>query len=227
MEYYKIILDEPKLDEFIELLPDNNKGEAYYICLFGRHKYDETFPQSKNAGQLARMTADKSEIKSKLLRLECPLGSYLRDGVIASQECLAVYITVNPRSYARANREILIELAKQFAAGKIDFNPVSAATTAVHRAVERKFFLDFDFDRVEIEEHLPAIKEVLPPGAFSILKTRGGFHLLVHLDKVKGDHKWHPAIAKLKNCDVRGSNTLTPVAGCTQGGFTPYLVNLD
>jgi len=226
MEYYKIITDEQKLDEFISLLSDNTKQETYYICLFGRHKYCASFPTTGSTSQLARLTANKDEIKNKLLRLECPVGAYVRDGVVASQQALAVYISINPRSLVKANKELIVELAKNFAEGHIDFNPVSLATTAIHRSVQRKDFLDFDFDGVEIETHLPTIKEVLPdPESFKVLKTRGGFHLLVRTSKAN-NNKWYKTIAALPNCDVRGSDTLTPIAGCTQGGFTPSLLKI-
>lgn len=224
---YSIITDESKLDEFISFLPDNTSQEVYYICLFGRHKYCKAFPNTRDSGQLARITASKEDIKTKIRRLECPVGSYERDGVVAPQEALALYISLNPRSLVKANRGLLVELAQRCADGNLDFNPISLATTAVHCAVDRKFFVDFDFDEVEPNEYLPQIQMILPePDSYKILKTRGGFHLLVKLDKIKGNKKWYPAITALPKCDVRGSNTLTPVAGCTQGGFTPNFVEI-
>lgn len=223
---YKIITDEAKLAEFIAILPDLLEHEVYYLCLFGRHKYDKEFPNTRDSGQLARVVANsKPVLLEKIRRLETPDGSYTRNDIAASQEALGTYIALNPKSLIRANKGLLQELAKRFAQGEINFNPITLANTEIHRANDRKFFVDFDFDDVEPHEHLPQIQAALPdPAMYRILKTRGGFHLIVELEKVKKLKSWHVDICKLPKCDVRGSNTLTPIPGCTQGGFTPYFL---
>jgi hypothetical protein len=222
---YQVIIDEPKLDEFIGFLPDIEDTEVYYFCLFGRHKYDVNFPNSKDVGQLARVVSRKRDLKEKIRRLESPLGSFSRDGHIASQASLALYIGLNPRSLIKANENLLIQLATRIAKGDSNFNPLSAATTEIHRAINRKFFVDFDYDNVEPVDYLPQIREILNEESFKVLKTRGGFHLIVELAKIKNSSKnWHKSLSSLPNCDVRGAKNLTPVAGCTQGGFVPYFI---
>lgn len=222
---YQIINDEAKLDEFLAMLPDTSESEVYYACLFARHKYAKEFPNTRDSGQLSRFAARKSDLKEKIKRLESPVGSYSRDGIVAPQHALALYIGLNPRSLHRANRNLLIELATRIADGNLDFNPISLATTELHRATDRKFFVDFDYDDADPAEYLPKIQAVLPADAFNILLTRGGFHLIVHLEKARNiKTNWHQAFASLPKCDVKGANNLTPVPGCTQGGFTPYFL---
>lgn len=222
---YKIINDEAKLDAFIASLPEHTDTEVYYLCLFGRHKYAAEFPGAKDSGQLARIASRKADLKEKIRRLESPVGSYSRDGFAAPQEALAVYIGLNPRSLVKANRSLLVTLATRLSQGDVEFNPITAATTEVRRAVSRKFFVDFDYDDVDPAEYIPKIKDILPAEAYRILKTRGGFHLIVELEKAKTvRNNWHKALIALPKCDVRGANHLTPVPGCTQGGFTPYFI---
>jgi hypothetical protein len=60
---------------------------------------------------------------------------------------------------------------------------------------------------------------------FKILKTRGGFHLIIELNKIKTKPNWYVKLSNLKHCDVKGTNNLTPVPGCIQGGFIPYFVS--
>lgn len=228
--HYQVICAEEILDAFIATLPELERHEVWYICLFGRHKYDPLFPNTKDSGQLARVVArNKYELKEKLRRLETPLGSYTRDGVTASQECLATYMTMNPRSLIRANKLLAVQMMTQIIDGDLDFNPISLSTTAIHKAVDRKFVVDFDFDDVEPEasgHHLTKIRDIFPDrGMYRVLKTRGGFHLLVDLKAIKSlKSNWHQELSKLPNCDVRGTATLTPVPGCTQGGFIPYFI---
>lgn len=223
---YQIICDETKLDEFISFLPDIEDTEVYYLCLFARHKYAVEFPNAKDSGQLARVASRKSDLKEKIRRLECPIGSFSRDGIVAPQNSLAVYIGLNPRSFIQANKRLLIELATRIASGDLSFNPISAATTEIHKAISRKFFVDFDYDLVDPADYLPKIKEILPVGAYKVLKTRGGFHLIVELAKMNNppQKNWHKLLSSLPNCDVRGSKNLTPVPGCTQGGFVPFFL---
>lgn len=218
--HYKILLDEPKFDEFTNFLPNLEANEIYYLSLFARHKYCGSVTDN----QLARFTSSKDTLKEHILRLECSIGGYKRNGINIPQEALAVYIALNPRNIVKANKELLIQLATAFANGQSDFNPLSLARTAIHHATDRKAFVDFDYDNIEPKEHLPDIKNVLPDNAFKILKTRGGFHLLVLLNNAPKTH-WFKTLAALKGCDVKGSNTLVPVPGCTQGGFIPCLLH--
>jgi hypothetical protein len=225
---YKIILDEAELDSFIQSLPKLLPHEVWYFCLFGRHKYDSSFPNTRDSGQLIRSVArNREELKEKIKRMEVPVGSLSRDGAVATQQCLAAYIAVNPRSLIKANKGMLMETAKRFTEGQLDFNPISLSTTEIHRAVDRKFYVDFDYDGSDLEYVKDGIKLMLPdPSHYRILKTRGGFHLLVDLSKVKEFvHDWYQILSGLPGCDVKGSNTLTPIPGCTQGGFVPYFVS--
>ncbi len=219
---YKILQDEQKFDEFFTFLPDLEENEVYYMALFGRHKYCTTLPSMRD-NQLVRFTSSKEDLKEKIIRLECPVGGYKRDGVDVPQEALALYISLNPRNLVKANKALMIELTKCIVDGKLKMNPLSLARTAVHNATDRKNFVDFDYDFIEPGQHLPAIKGILPENAYRILKTRGGFHLLVSLAHApKGE--WFKKLAALEGCDVKGGNTVIPVAGCAQGDFVPYLI---
>lgn len=225
MSHYKVILDEAKLDKFINFLPDLEESEVFYICLFGRHKYCAEFPNTRDSGQLVRIISRKEDIKEKLKRTECTVGGYSRNGIIAPQECISTYIGLNPRCLKKANQEILKDYANRFASNDINFNPISVCITQIHKSLGRKFFVDFDFDNVESKDYIDKIKNIIPENSFKILVTRGGFHLIVILDKVKHlKTDWHPKIHKLGHCDVRGTQNLTPIPGCTQGNFCPYFI---
>lgn len=217
---YSILQDETKFNEFLAFLPELEENEVFYLSLFGRHKYCSTLPNMRD-NQLVRFTSSKEDLREKIVRCECPIGGYKRDGFDVPQEAIAMYIALNPRNIVKANKTLMIELAKRIADGNTSFNPLSLARTSIHNATGRKVFADFDYDFIEPAEHLPAIKAVLPDNAFRIMKTRGGFHLLVSLANApKGD--WFKKLAALKGCDVKGSNAMIPVPGCVQGGFIPH-----
>jgi hypothetical protein len=67
MEHYKVILNEGLFDQFIDTLPDLLPHEVWYACLFGRPKYDASFPNTRDSGRLARIIArNREELKEKL-----------------------------------------------------------------------------------------------------------------------------------------------------------------
>lgn len=220
---YRIIEDEERLKEFIKWLPDLLAHETYYVCLFARKKYVPNSDLKSDKSQLKRFTTSKELLLDKLKQLECEVGSYKKGNVVIPQEALAVYINPNPRSLEKAGKQSLIELAKLVTESYNGYNPHQVALDQIQVAYSRKVFYDFDFDFVSPLEILDQIQNKINREALHIVNTRGGFHLLVELNKVHPQYKktWHQSIANLSGCDVRGDNLL-PVPGCVQGNFVPY-----
>ncbi len=219
---YKLISDESILDNFIEWLPNLKENEKFYVTLFARKKYAPFLKSDK--AQLKRCLATKERIKEKIRQMEISIGGYKVDGQVVPQEALAVYITPNPRSLTRAMKQLAKQLVECGFEGRV-VNPVSEALTAVHQNLGTTYFKDFDFDKVDLESTLKAAYCVINKSAVHILKTRGGFHLLVELSKIEKQYekKWYMGLCSLEGCDVRGDN-LIPIPGCIQGNFTPYLI---
>jgi hypothetical protein len=223
---YKIIADEQKLDEFIESLPELKPSEGYYFQLFGRKKYLESGTIQSGQQSLSRFVCRKHRIKEKIRQLEIPLGYYKNREVELPQECLCLYICPNPRCHEKAAKNLLRELANKITKKYEDYNTYQLAMTELHRAKSRTVFVDFDYDGIEYDVYREKINSVLNTDSFRVLKTRGGFHVLVMPDKVDSDkrNKWHNELVSL-GADVVG-DSLIPVPFCFQGGFVPYfLVN--
>lgn len=221
---YKIILDEPKLLEFIEWLPELEEGECFYASLFARKKYH---PSAKNdKSNVKRFIATTKEwLLIKLRQLEIPEGCYTnKDGTPVHNESLAVYICVNPRSFVKAQRMALKKLADVLADGHTTMNPSAIGFTSIHKAKSRTCYVDFDFDGIFYGEKKEDLDKVINREAYSVLNTRGGFHLLVDPNKVDKNFSktWYQALDAFRECDVTG-DTLVPVPGCAQGGVTPWL----
>jgi hypothetical protein len=221
---YKIILDEDELFRFVRWLPELIEGECYYLTLFARKKYHASAKNDKS--QCKRVTAtSKDWVIKKIRQLELPDGTYTnKDGSPVNADSLALYVTVNPRSFALAQRLLLKKLADTVADNGCNMNPASMAMSAIQKAKSRTVYVDFDFDDMHYEEflHMP---KMLNHESYSILDTRSGFHLLVDPSRVEDRFKrtWHRSLTSISQCDVTGDN-LIPVAGCTQGGFMPRLL---
>jgi hypothetical protein len=226
MSHYKIINDENKLKEFIEWLPDTPSGYRFYLALFARKKYCREIKYIKtDKAQVARVLTTKKDLYNKIRHLEVPLDSYVIKDIVIPQESLALYISLNPRDLERATRQSLIKFAHLLASTYNGYNPVAEAMSEAHKACGKKIWFDFDFDNVDLDSTLVEIRNVLPDGTYKVMKTKNGFHVIVHLpsiDKKLSQH-WYHGLSKLEGCDVVGDN-LSAVPGCTQGGFTPYFV---
>ena len=223
---YQIILDKDKLLEFIDWLPVLNEGEKFYVCLFARKKYCKEVKYIKtDKAQVKRFLATKKDLYDKIWQLEAPVGSYVIKDIVIPQEALSLYISMNPRDLERATRQSLIKFANLLALKYNGYNPVVEAMSEAHKSCSRKVWFDFDFDNADLDETVKAINQIMPPDNYKILMTKNGFHVLVHLPSLdkKISKVWYNGISKLPGCDISG-DSLIPVVGCTQGGFTPYFI---
>ena len=221
---YKIILNEDELLSFIEWLPELVEGECYYLTLFARKKYHKSAMHDKS--QCKRVTATSKEwLLKKIRQMELAEGTYTnRNGSPVHNDALALYVTVNPRSFSKAQTKLLVRLANSIATNNVNANPATMAMSEIQKSKSRTIYVDFDFDNVTYKEVIVDILNSINENAYDIIDTRGGFHLLVNVDLVVNQYKnsWYSSISKIKGCDVSNGDLL-PVPGCTQGGYTPTL----
>jgi len=160
--------------------------------------------------------------------MEVPLGAYNLRGVGVSQESLAVYISTNPRCRKKATFNLIKTLVDKVQ-NNAELRPHSAALTEIHRAKSRANFVTFDIDVDNPlikanSEQFDQVIELVGREAVSLIKTRGGYHLLVEPKKVVSEIKnWHPRIVEITQPDQTG-DILSPIPGCVQGGHTVQMV---
>lgn len=232
---YQIIKDENLLKDFIKWLPELNKNETYYVCLFTRSKYcrDENgnnlFPHIRtDKAQLKRFTSNKEMLFQKIKQLECEFGSYKYRNIDVPQESLALYITVNPRSLEIAAKNSIIKLAQLVTKAYDGYNPHQEVMSEIQRAKNRTCYVDFDLDDVNADVNLlhKLIKEHCGLSVnYKILQTKGGFHILINPESVEKqfEKSWYNSIKKLPKIDQVG-DMMIPLAGTSHGGFIPKFV---
>lgn len=222
-ETYKIIMDEAKLREFIEWLPDCEENEQYYGCLFMRKKYCPEVPWIKSdKGQLKRFTSKKEFLFDKIAQLETKVGAYKFDGNPVPQESLALYVTPNPRDLWKATVRSIGKLATVLECGGKNSNPHAEVMSEIQKCAGNRKYILFDIDDKNVEDLQTCID--LCDGYCDVSETRGGYHVFVHKDKVDKitDKMWHPKMAKF--ADVTGEAMTCP-AGTYQGGHTVKFIH--
>ncbi len=224
---YQIIRDKNQLLEFIDWLPELEPHEKFYICLMGRNKYLENRSILKtDKCAIKRFLADKRYLFDKIRQLEVEVGCYKFDGKEIPEQALALYITINPRDLIQATKNGLKKFADLITEKKYNgYNPVSEILSQTQQACTNKVYYIIDYDGQGILSLKSEIENIVDPKHVTYLKTRGGFHLLVDLDKISksGNKLWYQKLTTLPGADVRGIDCLSPIPGCIQGGFTPYI----
>jgi len=129
------------------------------------------------------------------------------------------------------------ELVSMMADGKTIYNPQSVALNQIQVTGVKKYF-DIDLDLKEGKElsHLDLWNIILDGNLINstavkgnIVRTRGGYHILVELDKISEQYKksWFTNFSQLKDdrfTIMMNSDNMTPVPGCIQSDFVPYLI---
>lgn len=222
--HYQIILDEQKFRNFIDWLPDLEDNEKYYCSLFARKKYCRELIKSNDKAQLRRFLSAKEQLFEKVKQLEVPLGAYRLGDRNAPQESLVLYINPNPRNLIRASYDGIIKLTELLKYQNQNFNPQAEIMSCIQRSQSRKLYLDFDIDDPEFD--LRQLEGRINLDAVDVMQTRGGYHILIRLDRVVESYQktFYRALTEL-DVDQTGDQLL-PVAGCTQGGFMPRFVEI-
>jgi hypothetical protein len=204
----------------------NYNTQQPFWATFSSNHLDKNLPYVNLIEKL--MPVSKSWAKEyyeniKIEQLEIPVGKYKFDDYEIPNEAMGIYIHINPRSLKKAMQDVAIELTRKGFDGEI-VNPVDFSLTAIQKRASNRRFHIYDFDSVEVSDVLKEIidNDIVNLDCLSLIKTRGGFHLLLDYAKVNVKYKnFYNKMAKLNGLDGNASgDCLTPVVGCCQGGFT-------
>jgi hypothetical protein len=217
---YSVVKNKAELDKFISILPDPTSDQTYYFVLQTRGKLLKV-PGGKEKS-LRLFTSSKKHMYQNILQCESTIGSYYFNDRDVLQGEFTLYMCPNPRSFSRASWLLVKELIDLKQRGN-EHNTYREAMTAIHRAKDKSVFAHFDFD-IMADEVLPIkekISNILQSDNFYCVRTNGGCHILVPLEKFD-NQRWYQEIVKL-GVD-QSKDLLIPVPGCVQGDFVPYFV---
>lgn len=220
--HYQIVLKEEIFRHFIDWLPDLQENEKFYCSLIARKKYCPDLIKSNGKVRLQHFLSTREQLYEKVKQLEVPLEAYrLKDGP-APPASLALYLNPNPRDLIQASYEGIIKLTERLRYQHQNFDPQAEIMSCIQRSQGRKLYLDFDIDDKDFD--LGQLSGLINLDAIDVIETRGGYHVVVHLNRVAEVYQktFYQSIIQL-NVD-RAGDQLLPVPGCTQGGFMPRFI---
>jgi hypothetical protein len=178
------------------------------------------------------------------MQLQVPEGTYFTGALgkgrrEVPQHALALYMMPNPRDLAAAQNKAAVRFVEQLVKGLPDDpNPIATVRSCIQTTQSHKFVVTFDFDSHDMALVQPALD--LMPEAISAIKTRGGYHIMVHpLKAASSPHAatWYTTLKDLrqktdpdtKEGELNGviGDLMSPVPGCCQGGKVPQIVTLQ
>lgn len=234
---YQIVKDERELQKFIDFLPDLGEEEKYYYSLFARKKYGGTEGLKSDKCQLKRGTTTKERMLRDFKKLEVKLGNYELDGLKINQESLVLYITPNARDMHKAALLTACEITKNNAQGRKLISPQATALNMIQvTGIKRFFNVDVDFTEKGLKCDRKGLKKMIEDttdinnDCLTFVNTRGGFHILVDLEKMQDTHRksWYREFSTFKtdlfDIDMSNSDGMLPVCGCVQSEYVPNLL---
>lgn len=242
-----MIIDYEMYNKFLDILPELERDEVYFISLSARNKYltkEERLEYSLGRTEMfSREIAQSKEELTHIIKNVLPAKlSYktTNNGKLMPEKALVVYININPSSMIKAyqyfqkkmNKEVYEIFFAQVHEKESNYQGVLRAKrflmNEVQKATSRRYFIDIDYD-LQNDKYVNLFSgKLLQAGVkFSIIETQGGYHFLIIKDSLKniGNFrlhelvKKHDIIAKELNGEVIfNNNQMVPIPGCLQAG---------
>lgn len=235
----------PEAAEFSRLLPQLQMDEVYFISMSARNKYlDQAERDEYSLGRtemFARELINKNEDFEFAFR-KLTGHIYARrtnNGKEIPTKSLVCYMNINPTSVLKAMQQFKRELAEAEEnlmrkvilngnqANVLDFEFFRKAKSKIYNAFQRnssrKIFLDIDIDTKDINVLITIIADLtIKDARFCTIETRGGFHVMVKSDTIKGNYL-HESIKKAQKMTtdevIFNSNGMVPFPGTYQSDF--------
>ncbi len=234
-ETYNLIKNEDETKHFIEkVLQPLNNDEVYIVVLTARKKYCPTISSSLEvvSRDIIRNN-DTNKIMRKLRKMSIVEGLYTdKNEDIIPNEAFALYVLPEPRSMLKAYNEFNIIINKWLFEDltceikhlelyrKLDIKLFSS----IHKSKSKSNYFIIDIDKKD-ENLLKNILYVIPSKEFDynnniqwISETRGGWHIILNRNNETGKFIHELMNKHIPDVEFR-KETMTPIVGCSQGGF--------
>lgn len=231
--------NEEESKKFIKkVLQSLNNDEVYIMVLTARKKYCSTISSSLEVvNRDIIRNNDTNKIIKKLKKMSIVEGLYTdKNEDIIPIEAFALYILPEPRSMLKAYMEFTKNINEWNYENLIKSNVVEDSNlelyrkldlklfSAIHRSKSKSKYFIIDIDKKDetlLKNILYFIKNKKfehPENIQWISETRGGYHVILNRNDETGKIIHEIMKRKMEFVEFR-KETMTPVVGCSQGGF--------
>ncbi len=240
-----LIQNKNEFNKFINILPDLQNDEVYFISLSARNKYlNEEERKFYGLGRTEMFSRNiirrKEDFEYVLSKLESTLHYKLtKTKQNIPEKALVVYVNINPSSMIKAYFNLANEMNKEL----LDINMAMQHNkqpnysgihlldrklmNCIQTARSRKIFIDIDFDvkgDIPIKDFIITLanKEI----KYYLIQTKSGYHCLIDLASMKDKkfnlnyevQKCHQLVCLHDGEVIINTNGMIPVPGTLQAG---------
>lgn len=240
------IRNENEFLKFVEILPDLKDGEAFFLCLAARGKYLSEEERKVLGFKPDKMfshqiVTDKKYLKYYVEKSLHMLSFKTKEGKQIPEKASVVYFGINPISLLKGYLIFQTNINTSIVEQSLNDNPqfsytnniVSKLYSSLQIARSRNIYLDIDIDSTDFNsisillEALDKQKDIV----YHIIKTRGGYHILILRETLKGkDINLSLILKEIEKSTgkeaIINKNQLVPVPGTLQGGIEVSLIGV-
>lgn len=247
---YKCIGNVDEVKKFGEMilksLSNLKTDNVLLVQPISRRKYDDTIPNSSIILPRAILNSDSVDDFIKCLtRYEVPKEhSYtmtMKDGTLKSipEKSLVYYITLNPKSYMMGLIKLQSQISERMYKMSIgeevgNFPNIDTCLKShIHKSTVKCHFIDIDLDvdhsNLELQRKVKNLFDEIKiwPTILTTLFTRGGFHIILHNDKLTGHQHKSLFLFSQKNFFTLDKDSQVPIPGTYQSDHLVHMIDLE
>lgn len=237
------IADESEFSKFLNILPELNQGEAFFLCLAARGKYLEEEERRKLGFRPDKMFAHQIVCDKKLTQYYTEKALHMlsfktKEGMQIPQKASVMYFSINPISLLKGYLLFQTNITNSIIEQSLNENPqflylnniINKLYSSLQTARSRNIFIDIDIDSTDFS----CLKNLLDTFkkeniSYHIIKTRGGYHVLIVRETIKSKNINLVNLLKevekeTKKEAIINKNQLVPIPGTLQGGVLVTLI---
>jgi hypothetical protein len=240
-----MIHDEEQILKFINILPDLQNDEVYFLSASARNKYlTQEEREYYTLGRTEMFARKIAQSKSKYINV---INNIIKETSIyhtknnknIPQKCLVYYANINPSSgvqalqlfYKKTNDLLFSMYSNPKHVGNFK-NLNTLLMNCYQKAKSRKYFIDIDCD-VEDQEYIEPIRYELRKNnvIFYTIQTRSGFHILIEKHSVKYNYTriintQNELVKQIGGEIIINQSEMIPIPGIFQAGAKVKFIDI-